>query len=126
MKVRVTAVILLLIISIPMLSKVTLWVYFFSNRTEIAETKCINKDIPESCCKGKCYLGSQLKKVEEPNQQKNQSLPVIKKFKDIPFEIKEILNLSPSLKFLSSQRIPEFNQPLTCPAIKSVFHPPEA
>lgn len=124
-KSRVTAIMLLLIISIPMLSKATLWFYFLSNRSEIAQTKCINKDIPESCCKGKCYLGSQLKKVEESNQQKNQSVPAIKKLKEIPYEVKEVITIQPYIKNLSSIKDFKYIESHSYDAIHTIFHPPE-
>ncbi len=108
-----------------MLSKVTLWFYFLSNRVEIAQTKCINKDIPESCCKGKCYLGSQLKKVDTPNQQEKQSPPVIKKLKEIPYEVKEVITIQPTIKHLSSIKNFKYNESHSYDAIHILFHPPE-
>jgi hypothetical protein len=32
----------------------------------ISKNLCINKDIPDNCCHGKCYLDEQLKKAIEP------------------------------------------------------------
>lgn len=125
MKIQVTAVLLLLIISIPMLSKVTLWMYFFSNRAEIAQTKCINKDIPESCCKGKCYLGSQLKKVENANPIEKNLLRLLK-IKEIPSELNELIRLRPSIKNVFSFKLPESDYQLLNPTFFSIFHPPEA
>lgn len=42
--------------------------YYNLNRAEIESLYCVNKDKPEMCCKGKCYIGKQL-------DQSNQQLP---------------------------------------------------
>ncbi len=108
-----------------MLSKLGWWIYFFSNRNEIAQTLCINKDIPDSCCKGKCFLGNQLKKVEEPTQIPARVPMPSLKFKEFAAEL-IIMNyqvplLSKNKSFLWPDKI-FFVLP---PHLSSIFHPPE-
>ncbi len=39
--------------------------YFSLKKAEIAEAFCVNKDKPDACCEGKCYLGKQLGGLEK-------------------------------------------------------------
>lgn len=49
-------------------------VHFELNQERIAAELCVEKDIPDSCCKGKCYLNDALEKAEQPIDQQ-QDLP---------------------------------------------------
>jgi len=48
--------------------------HFELNQEYIANELCVEKDIPDSCCKGKCYLNDALEKAETPIDQQ-QELP---------------------------------------------------
>lgn len=48
--------------------------HFELNQERIATELCVEKDIPDSCCKGKCYLNDALEKAEKPIDQQ-QELP---------------------------------------------------
>lgn len=51
-----------------------LWTHYEWNKTYISKVLCENKDIPDSCCKGKCFLKKQVSKQEElPNTANNTS-----------------------------------------------------
>ncbi|MCX7743538.1 MAG: hypothetical protein N2167_03135 [Flavobacteriales bacterium] len=125
MKIKASAIFILIILSVPMLSKLGLWVYFISNRKEIAKTLCVNKDIPDSCCKGKCYLGSQLKKVDDPSQDTKQVPPLSIKLKEFAAEL--IIQENP-FGFYEEIKIiiwPDINFKLLQPNLLPFFHPPE-
>lgn len=47
-------------------------VHFYLNRQEIAETYCVNKDKPETNCKGQCHLNKQLEKTEPTGQAEQE------------------------------------------------------
>jgi hypothetical protein len=50
--------------------------YYEWNINEIEALYCVNKDQPELCCKGKCYIS---KKLDEPSQQnKNASTHTVR------------------------------------------------
>lgn len=122
---RVSAILLLFILSMPVLSKLGLWIYFFSNRNKIAQTLCVNKDIPDSCCKGKCFLGSQLKKVEEPVQTPAQTpIPSIK-FKEFAAELIITNYQVPLFSKIKSLPWPDKIFTVLPPHLSSIFHPPE-
>ncbi len=57
---------------------------FKINQDFIAKVLCVNRNIPESTCNGKCHLKKQLKKTEE---SKDENLPPIRK------EISELIFL---------------------------------
>ncbi|MGB0424422.1 MAG: hypothetical protein ACPGED_08865 [Flavobacteriales bacterium] len=49
---------------------------FKMNQDFISEFLCINKDQPDSCCEGKCYLKAELKELSgsESNEDQNMRL----------------------------------------------------
>lgn len=93
------------------------------NKTEIAETKCENKDKPELHCDGQCYLSKQLKQAEQkenpvPNvsQLKELSLYLCTSYVKVPFLVEN--------HTLLRWAICKPLQPIeSCPG--SVFQPPE-
>jgi len=50
---------------------------FYANRQYISENLCVEKEIPESCCKGSCYLNEQLEKDIAPiaNTEESGTMP---------------------------------------------------
>jgi len=49
-------------------ANVLLWVHYEWNKSYISKVLCEKKDVPDSCCKGKCFLKKQMDKQEElPN-----------------------------------------------------------
>lgn len=56
---------LLLIYLLPLLVKVYIIVEFKIHQDQIAKELCVEKDIPESSCKGKCQLEKKLSDTEE-------------------------------------------------------------
>lgn len=55
------------------LSKVGLFVSFALNQETIAKTLCIQKEVKDNACQGKCHLAKQLKQAEEQEQKNNSS-----------------------------------------------------
>jgi hypothetical protein len=47
--------------------KTGIWVSFLVQRDVIASTLCIEKDIPNSCCKGSCVLEKELEGTDGKN-----------------------------------------------------------
>ena len=45
------------------------YVHFFVNRDYISKELCVNKNRPEKCCEGICYLKSKLKKSDEQKSE---------------------------------------------------------
>jgi hypothetical protein len=54
------AILLTLIFSAGLIYQTLTVVNFYSNRAEIAEKYCVNKEKPEKKCHGKCHLEKQL------------------------------------------------------------------
>jgi hypothetical protein len=46
------------------------YIEYAINKDFIAKNLCINRNIPYSCCNGKCYLEKQIKKSLETNDSK--------------------------------------------------------
>lgn len=40
--------------------------HFELNQAKIAAEKCVERDVPNSCCQGKCYLNDVLEKTSQP------------------------------------------------------------
>lgn len=58
--------ILLLVLSAYLIIPVLPVIDYLINKNYIAENLCVNKDLPKSCCKGKCHMVKQLQKTN-PN-----------------------------------------------------------
>ncbi|MBC7426102.1 MAG: hypothetical protein H7321_06165 [Bacteroidia bacterium] len=95
--------------------------WFSVNRASIAEQYCVNKDKPELCCKGKCFLDKQLQKAENNNN-------VTKSFseQDIPFFIVPEKNLQQT-EFVFINNIPVHVFPLSSSGFNGdIFNPPKS
>ncbi len=116
------AILLTLVFISQIIAKIAVISYYHANKTYIANTLCINKSNPRSCCEGSCFLNDKLSKTEEPATKK---LPTT--IKDIN-EIVTVLEVYKSIDF-------KFSIPLTIHftdyknlynylSFSSVFHPP--
>ncbi|MGV4438825.1 hypothetical protein ACQ1PL_04910 [Ornithobacterium rhinotracheale] len=74
------SIVLIMLLLLPPALKLGVWVDFKLNEQYIAQNLCENKEVLGSNCHGKCHLGKQLKKVEEP-EQKSSTQPI--KVKDL-------------------------------------------
>ena len=63
---------------------------YYTFKTYIIENLCVNRDKPDSCCQGKCYLQKQLKEASPEDMQKEKA-PV--KTKNLEFKLPEIHRL---------------------------------
>lgn len=61
--------ILLISFSWQLVAKTVIYISFKSNQKALAETVCVNKEKPKSCCQAKCYLDKEIKK--EDGRQNN-------------------------------------------------------
>jgi hypothetical protein len=69
------AIVLSFALLAPGLSKLSYLVYFHINQNAIAKAHCVNKDMPELKCDGKCHLKTQLSLLEKEVPQEPSSLP---------------------------------------------------
>jgi hypothetical protein len=120
---QAVAILLIITLGIQTFSKLVIEFNFEINRSYIAKNLCINRNNPESTCKGKCYLKKKLAADESQQQpasknsiQKNLQLDL---FLNKPLKIdvsiaKEIILHHSLYRFSDSQ---EF--------VKSIFEPPQ-
>ena len=78
----VSVVILSSIILLVSLQDIISYANFKINRSYIADTLCINKAKPASCCKGICFLNSSLEEnhsdnSDTPNTQKEERSSIV-------------------------------------------------
>lgn len=69
---------------LPVFSKVAIFIHFKIKQDYISKTLCINKDIPNSTCKGRCHLKNKLEKQDE-QEQKQLPKSQLEKFQEITF-----------------------------------------
>lgn len=65
MKTGIISGILLLVLSAYLIIPVLPVIDYLINKDYIANNLCINKDMPKSCCKGKCHMVKQLQKTNQ-------------------------------------------------------------
>ena len=115
----------ILLISVGLRDAFTI-LQFYSNQTSIIERFCINKDVPEVRCNGKCYLSKQL---EENDSEQDEDLPLERIFSH--FELKVLSTENSFHRFLINEleRKEEYAfKNLFYPSdySSSIFHPPES
>lgn len=63
-----------ILLLLPSFSNVFIYLNFKVNQDEIAKTLCIQKEMKENKCNGKCYLAKQLKKEAEKEKQESSNI----------------------------------------------------
>lgn len=92
------------------------------NKSFIAKVLCINKEVPEKNCQGKCHLKKELEKQED--QQKNSGNTIDDKQFNIFNGIGSTISFN-SLPIFVSAKFPLKNASFyNKPVLNSVFHPP--
>lgn len=66
---RLTAFLLLFLVSSPLLIKTGMLSWYFWNKAAIVAKYCINKKRPDLHCDGKCYLAAKLKKADNSDEK---------------------------------------------------------
>jgi len=84
-------IILLAVIAIRPMYYVGLVAYYETHINEIIEKYCVNKDIPELKCNGKCHLAKQIATPQNNLQDYNKSISKIS-FAFYPLFFQEIKN----------------------------------
>ncbi len=121
MKIAIS-ILLMILLTFQVLLKTVLVVEYSMNKAYIAATLCINRERPELCCEGKCYLQRSINKSNEAEQ------------KTIPYSLKEKESVycihSFDFNFFSSVLMNQLRvYPMHADAAvisvsRSVFHPP--
>ncbi len=75
---QIVTILLATLILLQPFSKVWIYVSFKINQERIAKTLCVQKEIKNNCCKGKCHLEKQLK---EADTQEQKQIPTLLKEK---------------------------------------------
>lgn len=122
---KIAIMLSILIISVGFRDVFTI-LYFYGNRTFIAENLCINKDLPKNTCQGKCILAKQL---EESNREQDESIPLNGIFdhlelKVLPTEISVHQFLIESLERQRNWNLGDLLY--QSGYFSSVFHPPKS
>lgn len=78
---KVMVIILILAVGATSFQKAIALLDYRINKNYIAANLCVNRSLPRSCCRGKCWLNKQLQKEESnnrdnkvPTAEKNQIL----------------------------------------------------
>ncbi|MET3128149.1 hypothetical protein ABID42_003268 [Arcicella rosea] len=123
---RVTIYFLLLVLNLPLFSRMGVVVYFQANKAYIAKVLCVNKNRPSLHCDGKCYLAKKLKAAEEREHKQTaerlEKMPEIQLF--CPFgnlnfskiSFIELLRKASNFAFLANP---------VAGMLKGIFRPPQ-
>ncbi len=119
---RITAIGLVLLLSLPGLHNLGVITYFQMNRDYIAEVLCINRDKPMTVCNGQCFLQQNLDMADTTSD--DQSVPSGKE--RLEFSIFLITDYVHPIKGVDSSdngNSPYFGG-LSSAHLLSPFHPP--
>ena len=92
------------------------------NKSFIARVLCINKDVPQSGCHGKCHLKKELQKQED--QQSKSGNPIKEKETTWSFAISAADSFQSVPVEINTTHFSYKTELLDIPFVKSVFHPP--
>lgn len=100
------------------------YIQYFAFKDYIAKNFCIEKDIPNSCCKGKCYLEKQL---AENNQTEDTSKTPVELNKEniYSYTLPVTCSWSKSL-MLNNSAVAFFSNLYQFNFLQSVYHPPNS
>lgn len=121
---KLTSILLLILLNIPLFSKWSFVVYYQVNKSYIAKELCVNKNRPELHCDGKCFLAKKLKAAEEKEQKEAteqlEKMPEIVLFcHNIVFDWQGIwLGEKPVIQCFS------YLEPYFVGSLSRIFHPP--
>ncbi len=121
---RLISICLLIVLALPGVSRLWIMADFNLNRETIAELFCINKEKPMTICYGSCYLGQQLREVENNEAEESQTVtyqikisPYLFTTKAIPSGIGYVADKLQTFRFVS--RIYYYDP------LNRIFHPPK-
>lgn len=78
---RLYTYLLVVLLGLPMISKVAIMVQWKLNQQAIADSLCININKPDVMCHGTCVLNERLQNVDE-----NNDMPLSEIIKDLKFQ----------------------------------------
>ncbi len=95
------------------------------NKDFIASVLCVNKDVVDSTCEGKCHLKKQLDKKDQEQQQSTNPFNEIKDF-ELYSEFSSVINFIPSSLKLASNTVFNYMLRVSSKHLLPVYHPPQA
>jgi hypothetical protein len=118
---QLSALILAFFILLQPFSKMWIYVSFKINQDQIAKTLCIQKNIKNNTCKGKCHLKKQLEGTEKDDQTPEDQK---EKF-EVQVFCEQKLPSVYSIRYSQKKPFSEYhNNPYTFIFSGSTFHPP--
>ncbi|MCW3162137.1 hypothetical protein [Chryseobacterium oryctis] len=100
------------------------WVDYAVNYTYISEVLCINKNVPQVHCKGKCYLSKELAVSNDTDSSPlHKSQNSGQKVLDI-YILPEITEIQETVKRITSNFTFLYESKYSFMFLKHIFHPP--
>jgi len=121
---KIVTILLATLILLQPFSKVWIYVSFKINQDRIAKTLCVQKEIKNNCCKGKCHLEKQLK---EADKQEQKQLPMMLKEKyDVLYcqNFPKTILLNAHFKSSREKLIGFYHVSYSSSYIRDIFKPP--
>lgn len=122
---KIVTILLAILILLQPFSKVSVYISFKINQDRIANTLCVQKEIKNNCCKGKCHLIKELKKVDE--QQQKQIPPSLKEKLEVLYcqSFPKISLLNVRFKSSNEKLIGFYHVSYSSSYIGEIFKPPK-
>jgi hypothetical protein len=92
--------------------------WFWANSDYVQTELCEQREVEDNCCKGKCYLTKQVKKVEEPSTSETTAI----RFSEIIFILPFSAHTPDAEGFVPLMGV--YKTPKTTAYLTTVFHPP--
>lgn len=122
---RIFGILLILVSLFSTAGKLAVFTYYQLNKDYIAANLCVKKDVPDSCCKGSCFLEDSLQKVDSPEPDAEVPYPDLSNIKEQLVYQNAIINTHFKITLLPVGYLPYgfARHELQFPT--GIFHPPE-
>ena len=122
---RLIAGLLVFLMLTPLALQFSVLTWYQVNRGYISEVLCINRDLPEMQCDGKCVLAQKLKQAEREKQNELPALPEVEISLSV-FIVDKVSEILRSGLLTGQLAWGETEDHYAFDLIKGLFHPPPA
>lgn len=121
--IRLKSVFAVIFVLYMVLQPVVPYIEYYAFKQYIITNLCVEREVENSCCKGKCYLE---KKVSEANETEdnNTKAPTTKKTEISPYVLPTKINLQKDY-FQETNSTGYINNMYSFLIKKTIFHPPK-
>jgi len=119
---KILTIVLIVLIMLPNFGNIVVYFSFKINQKEIARTLCIQKDLVQNTCNGRCVLETKLKKLEQNQKTTETNLKEKADIQYVMLSVTQTEKLEWTSKCQTKIFFKDFGKPKN--KILTIYHPP--